>query len=71
MTQTVPTNDRPATELSPNRDIIGRDEIDDFEAILSVVGVEDASGRHEVHNEVDTTFTWDYEKGSRAKLNKL
>ena len=59
------------TDLSPNRDIIGRDEIDDFEAILSVVGHEDPSGHHDVHNEYDTTFTWDYEKGARPKLNKL
>jgi hypothetical protein len=72
MTQTVPTNNVPAANgPSSNQDIIGRDEIDDFEAILSVVGVEDASGQHDVHNEFDTTFTWDYEKGSRAKLNKL
>jgi hypothetical protein len=66
MTTEISSND-----LSANRDIIGRDEIDDFEAILSVVGVEDASGQHDVHNEYDTTFTWDYEKGARPKLNKL
>jgi len=65
------TTELSSTDLSTNRDIIGRDEIDDFEAILSVVGVEDASGQHDVHNEYDTTFTWDYEKGSRPKLNKL
>lgn len=65
------TTELSSTDLSANRDIIGRDEIDDFEAILSVVGVEDASGQHDVHNEYDTTFTWDYQKGSRPKLNKL
>ncbi len=59
------------TDPSANRDIIGRDEIDDFEAILSVVGHEDPSGLHDVHNEYDTTFTWDYEKGARPQLNKL
>ena len=59
------------TDPSANRDIIGRDEIDDFEAILSVVGHEDPSGLHDVHNEYDTTFTWDYEKGARPGLNKL
>ena len=53
-------------------DIIGRDEIDDFEAILSVVGHEDAERRATlVHSEYDTIFTWDYEKGQRPKLNKL
>ncbi len=65
------TTENLSNDLSANREIIGRDEIDDFEAILSVVGVEDASGQHDVHNEYDTTFTWDYEKGARPKLNKL
>jgi hypothetical protein len=51
--------------------IIGRSEIDDIEAILSVVGTEDADGRHAVRSEYDTIFTWDYEKGARPKLNKL
>jgi hypothetical protein len=65
------TSGTTSTEPSANRDIIGRDEIDDFEAILSVVGHEEANGQHDVHNEYDTTFTWDYEKGARPKLNKL
>ena len=34
------------TEMSSTEDIIGRAEIDDFEAILSVVGTEEADGRH-------------------------
>ena len=33
------------TEMSSTEDIIGRAEIDDFEAILSVVGTEEADGR--------------------------
>jgi hypothetical protein len=59
------------TEMSSTEDIIGRSEIDDFEAILSVVGTEEADGRHVVHSEYDSIFTWDYEKGARPKLNKL
>lgn len=59
------------TEMSSTEDIIGRAEIDDFEAILSVVGTEEADGRHVVHSEYDSIFTWDYEKGTRPKLNKL
>ena len=59
------------TEMSSTEDIIGRSEIDDFESILSVVGTEEADGRHVVHSEYDSIFTWDYEKGSRPKLNKL
>ncbi len=59
------------TEMSSTEDIIGREEIDDFEAILSVVGTEEADGRHLVHSDYDSIFTWDYEKGARPKLNKL
>ena len=59
------------TEMSSTEDIIGRKEIDDLEAILSVVGTEEADGRHVVHSDYDTIFTWDYEKGARPKLNKL
>jgi hypothetical protein len=59
------------TEMSSTEEIIGRAEIDDFEAILSVVGTEEADGRHVVHSDYDSIFTWDYEKGARPKLNKL
>jgi len=59
------------TGMSSTEDIIGRAGIDDFEAILSVVGSEEADGRHLVHSDYDSIFTWDYEKGARPKLNKL
>ena len=59
------------TEMSSTEDIIGRKEVDDLEAILSVVGTEESDGRHVVHSEYDSIFTWDYEKGARPKLNKL
>jgi hypothetical protein len=59
------------TEMSSTEQIIGREEIDDFEAILSVVGTEEADGRHVVHSNYDSIFTWDYQKGARPKLNKL
>ena len=58
-------------DMSSTEDIIGRKEVDDLEAILSVVGTEEADGRHVVHSEYDSIFTWDYEKGARPKLNKL
>nr|MDA8341576.1 ferritin-like domain-containing protein [Actinomycetota bacterium] len=58
-------------EMSANIDIIGRDEINDYEAILSVVGVEEPDGHHRVEATYDTDFTWDYEKGARPKLDKL
>ena len=60
-----------STEMSSNEEIIGRKELDDLTAILSVVGTEDADGRHVVHSDYDSIFTWDYEKGARPKLNKL
>lgn len=59
------------TEMSSTEDIIGRKDVDDLEAILAVVGTEEADGRHVVHSNYDSIFTWDYEKGSRPKLNKL
>ncbi len=59
------------TEMSSTEDIIGRKDVDDLEAILSVVGTEEPDGRHVVHSEYDSIFTWDYEKGARPKLHKL
>ena len=58
-------------EMNSTESIIGRSEIDDIEAILAVVGTEEPDGRHVVHSDYDTIFTWDYEKGARPKLNKL
>ncbi len=52
-------------------DIIGRDDINDLEAILSVVNTDVDEECHAVHSVYDTIFTWDYEKGQRPKLEKL
>ncbi len=52
-------------------EIIGRDDINDLEAILSVVNTDADEERHGVHSVYDTIFTWDYEKGQRPKLEKL
>ncbi len=54
-----------------NRDLIGRDEIGDLEAVLSVVGRQESDGRHLVDDPCPAEFTWDYEKGARPKLEKL
>jgi hypothetical protein len=59
------------TEMSSTEQIIGRAEVDDFETILSVVGVEEPDGIHSVHSDYDANFTWDYRKGARPKLNTL
>jgi hypothetical protein len=58
-------------QMRETADIIGRDEINDLEAILSVVNTDADEERHAVHSVYDTIFTWDYEKGQRPKLEKL
>ena len=58
-------------EYSANAEIIGRDEINDLEAILSVSNTEVDEAIHTVKDNADAIFTWDYEKGARPALNKL
>ncbi|HXQ90824.1 MAG TPA: ferritin-like domain-containing protein [Acidimicrobiales bacterium] len=58
-------------QMRDTADIIGRDDINDLEAILSVVNTDVGEERHGVHSVYDTIFTWDYEKGQRPKLEKL
>ena len=52
-------------------DIIGREEIDDIEAILAVSNTDVDELLHAVRSNSDAIFTWDYEKGSRPKLDRL
>jgi len=59
------------TEMRPTADIIGRDDINDLEAIMSVVNTDVDEALHAVRSNYDTIFTWDYEKGRRPKLDKL
>ena len=59
------------TEMRPTAEIIGRDDINDLEAIMSVVNTDADEALHAVHSNYDTIFTWDYEKGQRPKLDKL
>jgi hypothetical protein len=54
-----------------NTRLIGREDIDDLEAILSAVNTGEQESIHKVHNDYDTIFTWDYEKGKRPRLVKL
>jgi hypothetical protein len=51
--------------------LIGRADIDDLDAILSVVNTDTASLLHQVKDNADAIFTWDYEKGARPALDKL
>ena len=58
-------------EYSANADIIGRDDINDLEEILSVSNTDVDEAIHTVEDNADAIFTWDYEKGARPALNKL
>jgi hypothetical protein len=58
-------------EYAANAEIIGRDEINDLEAILSVSNTDVNEAIHTVEDNADAIFTWDYEKGARPALNKL
>ena len=53
-----------------NRTIIGRDEINDVEAILATPMVDPDEVLHVVKNEADSIFTWDYSL-ARPQLRKL
>ena len=55
---------------SSNEDIIGRDDINDVEAILSVVNTDVDEVEHIVKDNADAIFTWDYSL-ARPQLRKL
>jgi hypothetical protein len=54
-----------------NRDLIGRDDVNDLEAILAVTNTDVDAVIHTVEDNADAIFTWDYAKGARPGLNKL
>jgi hypothetical protein len=53
-----------------NKSIIGRDELNDIEAILAVANTDVDEVTHVVRNNADTIFTWDYSL-ARPALRKL
>lgn len=55
---------------SSNESIIGRDEINDIEAILSVSNTDVDEVQHIVKDNADAIFTWDYSL-ARPQLRKL
>ena len=57
--------------MSSNEQLIGRDELNDLEAILSVRNTDVDELVHAVNDNADAIFTWDYEKGARPALNRL
>jgi len=56
--------------LRNNEELIGRANLNDVDAILSITNTDTDSRFHDVGAEVDTRFTWDYER-ARPKLGKL
>ncbi|HTO01875.1 MAG TPA: ferritin-like domain-containing protein, partial [Microthrixaceae bacterium] len=59
------------TEGRTNEELIGRADIDDLESILAVTNTDRDAVISVVENNADAIFTWDYEKGARAGLDKL
>ena len=52
--------------MTTNNELIGRDEINDLEAILSVSNTDVDAKDHSVGAEFDSVFTWDYERSRPA-----
>jgi hypothetical protein len=57
--------------MTTNEDLIGRADINDLEAILSISNKDIHETIHAVKDNAEAIFTWDYEKGQRPALNKL
>jgi hypothetical protein len=64
-------NDDEHTAMKSNLELIGRDQINDLDAVLSFVGHYDVDGYHRVPDNCPAEFTWDYEKGAKPQLDKL
>jgi hypothetical protein len=57
--------------MTTNEELIGRAELDDLTAILSVSNTDVDEAVHAVADNAEAIFTWDYEKGRRPALNRL
>ncbi|HEY5153466.1 MAG TPA: ferritin-like domain-containing protein, partial [Acidimicrobiales bacterium] len=58
-------------DATSTENMIGRADINDLEAILSISNTDVDALIHTVKDNADAIFTWDYEKGARPALNKL
>jgi hypothetical protein len=58
-------------QYAGNAEIIGRTDVNDLTAILSVTNTDVDEAIHTVEDNAEAIFTWDYEKGRRPALNKL
>ncbi len=57
--------------MTTNEEMLGRADVNDLEAILSITSAEKHDVIHVVKDNADAIFTWNYEKGERPALNKL
>jgi hypothetical protein len=57
--------------MSTDAEILGREDVDDIDAILAITNHDVEEAVHVVQDNADAIFTWDYEKGARPQLNKL
>ncbi len=57
--------------MSSTEHLIGRADVNDLEAILSITNTDVDELVHAVEDNADAIFTWNYEKGERPALNKL
>ena len=56
--------------MASNLEIIGREDVDDIDAILAITNTDVDEVEHAVRADADAIFTWDYER-SRPALVKL
>ena len=57
--------------MTTNEEMLGRSEVNDLEAILSITSMDVDEMVHAVRDNASALFTWNYEKGERPALNKL
>src|SRR3954462_7159342 len=57
--------------MSTDAEILGRDDVNDINAILAITNTDADEAIHAARDNADAIFTWDYEKGKRPALNKL
>ena len=58
-------------KMRTNEEILGRVDLNDPDAILSVTTLDETDVVHAVADNAEAIFTWNYEKGERPALNKL
>ncbi len=62
-----------AAEMRSDAEILGREHVDDVEAIVEIAqwNADPDEVSHAVADQADALFTWDYTKAARPKLDKL